>query len=79
VIRHAEDRLREGLRGYILNISLIVLGIAAFLTLITMLVIHRLVIGPILALRDRLERAGEALGRGSAGPGARPAAARPKG
>lgn len=59
MIRHADDSLREGLRGYILNISLIVLGIAAFLTLITMLVI-----GPILALRDRLERAGEALGQG---------------
>jgi len=64
VIRHADDSLREGLRGYILNIALIVLGIAAFLTLITMLVIHRLVIGRILALRDRLDRAGEALGQG---------------
>ncbi len=64
VIRHADDSVLEGLRGYILNITLIVLGIAAFLTLITMLVIHRLVIGPILALRDRLDRAGEALGQG---------------
>ncbi len=64
VIRHADDSLLEGLRGYIVNIALIVLGIAAFLTLITMLVVHRLVIGPILALRDRLDRAGEALGQG---------------
>ncbi len=64
VIRHDAAGLREGLLGYILNICLIVLGIAAFLTLITMLVMHRLVIGRILDLRDHLREAGLALGAG---------------
>lgn len=67
VIRHDAGGIRAGLRSYVLNIALIVLGIAAFLTLITMLVVHRLVIGPILTLRDRLVLAGAALAEGDAG------------
>jgi class 3 adenylate cyclase len=64
VVRHDATALHHGLRSYVLNIALIVLGIAAFLTLITMLVMHRLVIGRILRLRDRLQQVGEAFGRG---------------
>jgi len=64
VIRHDADSIRAGLRSYVLNIALIVLGIAAFLTLITMQVIHRLVVGRILALRDRLVLVGMAFADG---------------
>jgi adenylate cyclase len=67
VIRHDAGSIREGLRRYILNIALIVLGIAAFLTVITMLVIHHLVVGRILTLRDRLVLAGAAFADGRAG------------
>lgn len=70
VIRHDAGSIKAGLRSYVLNIALIVLGIAAFLTLITMLVVHRLVIGPILTLRDRLALAGAAFaGGGASDPG----------
>ncbi len=60
VVRHDAATIREGLARYIRNIALIVLGIAGFLTLITMLVMDRLVIGRVLALRDRLLAAGSA-------------------
>lgn len=64
VIRHSDSDLRRGLRSYIGNIVLIVLGIAGFLTLITMLVMQRLVIQRVLLLRDHLLRSGEAFSQG---------------
>ncbi len=64
VIRHNDASLRQGLQTYIRNIVLIVLGIASFLTLITMLVMQRLVIGRVLLLHDHLLRSGHAFAEG---------------
>lgn len=64
VIRHDDASLRQGLQTYIRNIVLIVLGIASFLTLITMLVMQRLVIGRVLLLHDHLLRSGHAFAEG---------------
>ncbi|MFY8147963.1 MAG: adenylate/guanylate cyclase domain-containing protein [Prochlorococcaceae cyanobacterium] len=64
VIRHDDAALRRGLQTYIRNIVLIVLGIASFLTLITMLVMQRLVIGRVLLLHDHLLRSGHAFAEG---------------
>lgn len=65
VMRHEASSIRAGLLSYTLNITLIVLGIAAFLTLITLVVMQRLVIGRIVTLRDRLVLAGRALASGA--------------
>ena len=66
VVRHDDGDLRRGLLEYVRNIALIVLAIAVFLTLSTMVVIERLVIGRVLQLRDRLSAAGRALAGGGA-------------
>ncbi len=66
VVRHDDAPIRRGLTDYVRNIALIVLAIAVFLTLSTMVVIERLVIGRVLQLRDRLSAAGTAFTDGGA-------------
>jgi class 3 adenylate cyclase len=64
IVRHHAGAIHSGLLEYFRNIALIVLAIAAVLTLTTMLVVQRLVITPVLTLRQRLEAAGAGFERG---------------
>ena len=64
IVRHNDAALRQGLLVYVRNIVLIVLGIASVLTLITMVVMQRLVIGRVLLLHDHLLRSGTAFEQG---------------
>ncbi len=62
-VRHNATAIRQELRQYALNIVGLVIIISAFVTFVTILVLERVLIVPILAMRDDLRRAGEAVGR----------------
>jgi hypothetical protein len=59
VLRHDADGTQQALVFYILRISGLVLLIAAFITLVMMVLLSRLLITPILTLRHDLALAGE--------------------
>ncbi len=65
VVRHDAAGIRRDLASYVVNIGLIVLGIAAVLTVTTLLVMRRLVIDRVLTLRQKLNEAGRAFQEGS--------------
>ena len=54
VIRHDATAVKRYMVQYSIGIFFIVLGISAFLTLVTILLLGRLVIGPLLLLRNDL-------------------------
>ncbi|GAB4443081.1 MAG: hypothetical protein OHK0035_36090 [Cyanobacteria bacterium J069] len=61
VLRHNADPTRQALMRYILRIAGLVVLIAAFITLVMLMLLNRLLIHPILALRRDLSLAGEAV------------------
>ncbi|EKQ68412.1 family 3 adenylate cyclase [Leptolyngbyaceae cyanobacterium JSC-12] len=61
VVRHDATQVATELNGFIVRIALLVMVIAIFVTLTTMLTFGLLVITPILRLRDDLIAAGEAI------------------
>jgi len=60
-IRHDATAVQQGMRRYVLGIVVVVVIISAFVTLVTLLVLQRIVIRPLLLLRDDLAVAGEAI------------------
>ncbi|MEO1299477.1 MAG: adenylate/guanylate cyclase domain-containing protein, partial [Cyanobacteria bacterium J06636_16] len=61
VVRHDATGVQQEMRQYALNIVGIVIIISAFVTLVTILVLERILIIPILHLRDDLKQAGYAV------------------
>ncbi|HEY9886814.1 MAG TPA: adenylate/guanylate cyclase domain-containing protein [Candidatus Obscuribacterales bacterium] len=61
IVRHDATAVRAEMRQYVLAIAGLVIIISAFVTLVTIVVLERIVIIPILRLRDDLRRAGEAV------------------
>ncbi|MBL1173859.1 adenylate/guanylate cyclase domain-containing protein [Pantanalinema sp. GBBB05] len=61
VVRHDATSVQQELNGFIQRIAVLVLIIAVFVTLATMLTLGFTVINPILRLRDDLLAAGEAI------------------
>ncbi|GAB4475319.1 MAG: hypothetical protein OHK0037_36480 [Elainellaceae cyanobacterium] len=68
VLRHNADQTQHALMLYILRIAGLVLLIAAFITLVMLLLLSRLLIQPILTLRRDLALAGEAVAADEAAP-----------
>ena len=60
-IRHDATAVRRGMRRYVFGVACLVVIISAFVTLVTMLVLGRIVIRPLLLLRDDLLVVGEAI------------------
>ena len=60
-IRHDATAVQRGMRRYAFGVALLVVIISAFVTLVTLLVIQRIVIRPLLLLRDDLSVVGEAI------------------
>jgi adenylate cyclase len=65
-VRHDATRVGQELTRYALSIAGLVVIISLFVTLVTILVLERLLINPLLHLRDDLLAAGEAVGRDQA-------------
>lgn len=63
IIRHDATSVRDGMRQYALAIGGLVIIISGFVTFVTILVLERILIIPILRLRDDLLIAGEAVGK----------------
>lgn len=63
VVRHDATSVHQEMVQYVLAIAIIVIIISAFVTLTTILVLERILIVPVLYMRDDLKRAGEAVGR----------------
>lgn len=61
VVRHDATQVQWEMRQYVLAIIGLVIIISAFVTLVTILVLERLLIVPILHLRNDLRRAGDAV------------------
>ena len=60
-IRHDTTAVKQGMRRYVLGVFILVLIISAFVTLVTLIVVQRIVINPLLLLRDDLAVVGEAI------------------
>ncbi|MEO0988933.1 MAG: adenylate/guanylate cyclase domain-containing protein, partial [Cyanobacteria bacterium J06639_14] len=65
VVRHDATGVRREMRQYILSIGGLVIIISVFVTLVTILVLERILIIPILHLRDDLRQAGYAVSQES--------------
>ncbi|MGF1525144.1 MAG: adenylate/guanylate cyclase domain-containing protein [Leptolyngbyaceae cyanobacterium] len=63
VVRHDATKVQQEMRQYVLNVVGLVIIISAFVTLVTILVLERILIIPILHLRDDLQQAGYAVSR----------------
>lgn len=63
VVRHDSTAVIEEMRVYVLGIAAIVIIISVFVTLVTIVVLERILIIPILHLRDDLRRAKDAVGQ----------------
>ena len=61
MVRHDATSVQREMRLYVLGITGLVIIIAVFVTLVTVIVLERLLIVPILHLRDDLRKAGEAV------------------
>ncbi|MGD1906106.1 MAG: adenylate/guanylate cyclase domain-containing protein [Leptolyngbyaceae cyanobacterium] len=61
MVRHDATSVQQEMRLYILGITGLVIIIAIFVTLVTVIVLERLLIVPVLHLRDDLRKAGEAV------------------
>lgn len=61
MVRHDATSVQREMRLYVLGITGLVIIIAVFVTLVTVIVLERLLIVPILHLRDDLLKAGEAV------------------
>ncbi|MEL6263030.1 MAG: adenylate/guanylate cyclase domain-containing protein [Cyanobacteria bacterium J06626_6] len=63
-IRHDATAVQQIMQRYVLGITGLVIIISAFVTLVTLLVLQRIVIQPLLRLRNDLSVAGEAIAQG---------------
>ncbi len=63
-IRHDATGVRREMRGYILGVTLLVVIISCFVTLLILIVLEQIAIRPLLLLRDDLLAAGEAISQG---------------
>ena len=63
-IRHDATAVKKTMRRYVLGITGLVIIISAFVTLVTLAVLQRIVIRPLLLLRDDLSMVGEAIAQG---------------
>ena len=63
-IRHDATSVQRDMRSYALGIAGLVVIISAFVTLVTLVVLQRIVIRPLLLLRDDLSVVGEAIAQG---------------
>ncbi|MGD1867848.1 MAG: adenylate/guanylate cyclase domain-containing protein [Phormidesmis sp.] len=63
-IRHDATVVQRGMRAYAFGVMCLVVIISAFVTLVTLLVLQRIVIRPLLLLRDDLSAVGEAISEG---------------
>ncbi|NJN22731.1 MAG: adenylate/guanylate cyclase domain-containing protein [Leptolyngbya sp. RL_3_1] len=61
MVRHDATSVQRDMRLYVLGITGLVIIIAVFVTFVTVIVLERLLIVPILHLRDDLRKAGEAV------------------
>lgn len=61
VVRHDASGVINEMRQYVLAIAGLVIIISAFVTFVTILMLERILIIPILRLRDDLQQAGEAV------------------
>ncbi|MEM6518455.1 MAG: adenylate/guanylate cyclase domain-containing protein [Cyanobacteria bacterium P01_D01_bin.71] len=66
IVRHDASGIIHEMRQYTLAIAGLVIIISAFVTLVTIVVLERILILPILRLRDDLQRAGEAVSQDQA-------------
>lgn len=60
-IRHDAIAVQQGMRRYAMGVFVLVVIISAFVTLVTLIVLQRIVIRPLLLLRDDLAVVGEAI------------------
>ncbi|MEL6492774.1 MAG: adenylate/guanylate cyclase domain-containing protein [Cyanobacteria bacterium J06555_13] len=60
-IRHDATAVQRGMQRYAIGVAFLVIIISAFVTLVTLLVLQRIVIRPLLLLRDDLSVVGEAI------------------
>lgn len=65
-VRHDASGVGQAMMRYALSIAGLVLLISCFVTFVTILVLERLLINPLLHLRDDLLAAGDAIGRDNA-------------
>lgn len=63
-IRHDATVVQRGMQRYAMGVTFLVIIISAFVTLVTLLVLQRIVIRPLLLLRDDLAVVGEAIAFG---------------
>jgi len=63
-IRHDATAVQRSMRAYAFGVVCLVVIISAFVTLMTLLVLQRIVIRPLLLLRDDLSVVGEAIAAG---------------
>jgi adenylate cyclase len=61
IVRHDATGVQRAMGQYVLGISGLVIIISIFVTFVTVLVLERILIVPILHLRDDLKKAGEAV------------------
>ena len=61
VVRHNSESIRTALRHYLIRLILLILTIAMFVTLVTFWGLERILITPVLHLRDDLRLAGDAI------------------
>jgi adenylate cyclase len=61
MVRHDATSVQQEMRLYVLGITGLVIIIAVFVTLVTVVVLERLLIVPVLHLRDDLRKAGQAV------------------
>ncbi|MEL7334067.1 MAG: adenylate/guanylate cyclase domain-containing protein, partial [Cyanobacteria bacterium J06560_2] len=64
-IRHDATLVQRSMRRYVVGVAFLVVIISAFVTLVTLLVLRRIVIGPLLLLRDDLSVVGESISQSS--------------
>ena len=62
-IRHDATAVRQSMHRYVFGVFVLVVIISAFVTLVTLAVLQRIVIKPLLLLRDDLAMVGEAIAR----------------
>ncbi len=63
-IRHDATAVQRQMRGYVMGVTVLVVIVSAFVTLVTLAVLRQIVIQPLLWLRDDLSAAGEAIAQG---------------
>lgn len=63
-IRHDATAVQKGMQRYAIGVTFLVIIISAFVTLVTLLVLQRIVIRPLLLLRDDLSVVGNAIASG---------------